>query len=199
MLTISPVNKRIARRLAAVSFIVVAAAAVQPWLWTWARSYAEDFHRRRSENEQLTRLIERVESGRDAWTAQQVFLEDLDMVAPRDHAAVPAIESLEHLAAARGISLVIDEVSVPSTDGKAAGAGAPVQPIVISLSVVGDAAVLLGLIDDVERLPLLARFRNVLLEPARSESSAAGVGGFVLTAKVEFFMQQHDAAVSSGS
>lgn len=177
--------------LLCVAMVVVAGA--QPWLWSWVRIRAADFHRRRSETDQLAQLIERVEFVQGALTKQQPFIDELSLVAPREQDVVRAIEALEQLAASLGLTLSVKSISETAAGGLAEQDEPnliAVEPLVVSLSTEGGSATLFALIDGIERLPFMTRLVQLKMEPSLPGSTTIDIGQFTLTADVMFFMQR---------
>lgn len=197
MTTESGTNNRMARRLVFLSILALLAAAAQPWLWSWVRELAADFHNRRSQAEQLSQLTERGNSVREALAKQQGFIDDLTAVAPRDHGAVVVIEALEQQAAAQGLTLTIEDISEPpDRDGPDATTPAAVlEPLTVTLLTTGEPAALLALVDGIERLPLMTRLTVLSLALAPGGGPAV-LGGYILEVSVEFFMQRDYGASS---
>lgn len=172
--------------------VVMGLAVVQPWLWGYVKGGAEAIHNRRTEEQQLKELIERLAVIEQKHTEQAALLDGLTVIFPHATATSQVVDRLEVLADRQSVELSVQNIAPPT----AAPGEKPtvLSPTVVSVQVKGSATRLLQYIDAVEHVQELAVIQSWDLAPAPAvatlPSGALAVSpGYTLAMNILFYLQ----------
>lgn len=184
-------NAKVWRRLLAAVVAAAALSGAQPWIWRYVESGAQDIHNRRTEEQQLAELTERLRVIEQKHTDQAALLDGLATIFPHADSTSQVVDRLEQLADKQSVELAIKTIGPPAT---AAGAKPSVlSPIVVSVEVKGSATRLLQYIDGVEHVPELATVQSWDISPFTPPASASPAPppspSFVLAINILFYLQ----------
>lgn len=186
-------NARAWRKFLIILAMVVGLAAAQPWLWGYVKQGAEDIHNRRTEEQQLQELAERLRLIAQKHTDQAALLDGLAIEFPRVGDTSQVVERLEQLADRQSVELTVQNIAPPPTavPGKKPSV---LSPTIVSVQVKGSATRLLQYIDAVEHVQELAIVQSWDLAAAPPAAPASALGpvsspGYTLAMNILFYLQ----------
>lgn len=129
----------------------------QTWIWGYVRSGAETLHTRRTEEQQLAELQQRLASIEAKRQEQLPLLDQLVVVFPRASDTSQVVDRLEQLADQQALRLVIQNIGTEASTTKT---NQGLIPKVVTLRVEGTVPKLLQYIDGVEHIQEVAKVRS---------------------------------------
>lgn len=185
-------NARVWRKFLITLVVVIGLGAGQPWLWGYVKQGAEDIHNRRTEEQQLQELTERLRTIEQKHTDQAPLLDGLAVVFPRARDTSQVVERLEQLADRQSVELTVQNIAPPP-----AGPGkkpSVLSPTIVSVQVKGSATRLLQYIDAVEHVQELAIVQSwdlAAAPPVAAAPAGAPVSspGYTVAMNILFYLQ----------
>ncbi len=182
------------RHLGVRLFLIVVLAAVQPLLWRLVASTAHQVHLKRSQQEQIVEVKNRVAQITQAQQEAQALVDQAHTVVPPQGALPKILERVERLALEQQVALTIRDIveAVPREDEET---NLGVLPVHVTAEVKGAPSAMLAFLDAVERLPELAVLKGWSVQ-VTTVSPLPGASPSVvntLTTTIIFFVQNGDA------
>ncbi len=182
-------NARAWQQISLTLVLAIVLGVAQPWLWGYVEQGAEAIHNRRTEEQQLRELADRLVAIEQKHKEQASLLDGLTVIFPRVNATSQVVDRLEQLADKQSVELSIQNIGSPTTSPNKKPS--VLSPTVVSVQVKGSATRLLQYIDEVEHVQELAIIQSwdLTLAPALPSPIPGASPQYVLAMNILFYLQ----------
>lgn len=191
------------KRMIAGLLMLAALSLAQIWLWRFVRQRAQDWHDKRSQEQQIDDLTKRNADIRHNLSEQKAYLGQVSMVVPPYQSLTQIVERLEQLSDQAGSILNVTNIKeaeqAKGTAGKAVArekSPTALVPVAVTLEADGTADQVLNYLALVEHAPELGVVNKWSLQIQKGRSAAAGPSPspqamvYALNMEVTFFVQR---------